>query len=85
MTTATKPAIRRDLFSVKVKGNGFNHWCHERMFRSRTSARRFKAGLRPMNGYTLQAKIVHPALTEAEARALGPVDVYVAAGNTIED
>ena len=77
MTTATKPAIRRDLFSVKVKGNGFNHWCHERMFRSRTSARRFKAGLRPMNGYTLQAKIVHPAQFV--------VDVYVAAGNTIED
>lgn len=77
MKTATKPAIRRDLFSVKVKGNGFDHWCHERMFRSRTSARRYKAGLRPMNGYTLQAKIVYPAQFV--------VDVYVASGNAIED
>jgi len=72
-----KPGIRYDLFSVKVKGNGFNEWCHERIFRNITSARRYKNGLQPFPGYWLETKIVHPAQFV--------VDAYVIAGNQIED
>ena len=76
-TAIEKDTIRRDIFSVKVKGNGFDKWCHERMFRSRESARRYKRGLRPIAGYWMEAKIVHPAQWVVEA--------FVAVGNEIED
>lgn len=69
--------IRRDLFSVKVYGNGFNAWCHERIFRSMVSAKRYKNRLAPMAGYSMEAKIVHPSQDV--------VDVYTASGNTIEN
>jgi hypothetical protein len=67
--------IRRDIWSVKVRGNGFDEWCHERMFRSAKSAKRYRKGLCPMLGYALQSEVVHPADWV--------VDAYVLAGNTI--
>lgn len=72
---AMQNAIRRDIFSVKVLGNGFDQWCHERMFRNGDEARRYAQGIRPIGGYSLQVKIVHPAQWV--------VDGYCAAGNSI--
>lgn len=73
---ADENAIRRDIYSVKVRGNGFGQWCHERMFRNGENAKRYAQGLRPMDGYSLQVKIVHPAQWV--------VDRYCAAGNVID-
>lgn len=69
-------AIRRDIYSVKVRCNGFGQWRHERMFRNDEAAKRYAQGLRPISGYSLQVKIVHPAQWV--------VDGYCAAGNVID-
>lgn len=71
----TKDTIRRDIYSVKVRGNGFNQWCHERMFRSPAAAKLYANGLRPISGYSLTVRVVHPAQWV--------VDGFLAAGNEI--
>lgn len=70
--------IRRDLFSVKVRSSDSEcgkFWCHDRIFRSLESAKRYRAGLAPMSGYWLESKIVHPHQDI--------VNVYVASGMAI--
>jgi hypothetical protein len=70
--------IRRDLFSVKVRSSctlDGTYWCHDRIFRSLESARRYRANLTPTGGYWLESKIVHPCQDV--------VNVYVASGMAI--
>jgi len=52
--------IRTDLFSVKVRGEGFEGWCHERIFRTMSEARQYRRDRQPLPGYALETKIVHP-------------------------
>jgi hypothetical protein len=73
---ADKNAIRSDIYSVKVRGNGCEQLRYERMFRNSEVAKRYARGLQLFSGYRLQAKIVHPAQWV--------VDGYCAAGNVID-
>lgn len=71
----TENKVRRDLFSVQERGNGFQHWCHTHICRSLLTAKRLKKGCVPLLGFTHEVRIVHPTQVV--------VDAYVAAGNEI--
>lgn len=75
---ATKQ-IRRDIYSVKVLGEGLDDWCHERMFKSLEEAKKYASDRRDNTrlGFIVQTEIVHPASWV--------VDAYLAFGNQIEE
>ena len=66
--------IRRDLYAVKERGNGFG-WQFVYVCRTLATARRLRGCLGPELGFSHKTKLVHPSQDV--------VDLYVLCGNEV--